>query len=119
MLWIPFSNIQQRIGGKRLTPRLFVASVGPLHSVNVPGKLPMLAAYISSSFGAGKRITLASLRAGMRRRSRSGAGAVRSVPIFFGINTVQLRARFGLQAIFDRGRANLAKAYVAHMKAGR
>lgn len=119
LLWLPLPNIQQRIGGKRLTPRLFIASVGPLHSVNVPGKSPMLAAYVSASFGAGKKVTLASLRAGMRRRSRSGLGAVRSVPIFFGINTVQLRARFGLQAIFDRGRAALAQAYMSHMKSGR
>jgi hypothetical protein len=118
-LWIPFSNVQQRIGGKRLTPRLFIATVGPLHSVNVPGKPPMLAAYVSANFGGGKKITLASLRAGMRRRSKSGAGSVRSVPIFFGINAVQLRARFGLQAIFNSGRASLAQAYLNHMKTGR
>lgn len=119
LLWIPFSNIQQRVSGKRLTPRLFIATVGPLHSVNIPGKPPMLAAYVSSGFGIGKKVTIASLRAGMRRRGKRGAASVRSVPIFFGINAVQLRARFGLQAIFDRGRANLAQFYLNHRKSGR
>lgn len=115
MLWLPLPNIPLRFGGNRLTPALFVQKIGPLHSVNIPGKPPMLAAYISSAADPGK-ITVRKLKSGALRRVQRGPNSVISVPIFYGISTVQLKARFQLDQVFDRAKSNLGTYYLQRMK---
>lgn len=113
LLWIPLSNIKFRISGKRLTPRLFVEMIGPLHSVNVPGRPPMLAAYVSTATNPGS-LTAGKLKAGAKRRAARGVGSVQSVPIFYGINTVEITAKFHLHDLFNRARDMLPALYLKH-----
>lgn len=118
LLWIPLPGIPLRIAGRRMTPRVFVETIGPLHSINIPGKPPMLAAYISIGASSTK-LTVAKLKAGTKRRSQKGLSAVKSVPVFYGISTVQLKAKFGLTSVFERGRASLGQFYLNHIRNAR
>jgi hypothetical protein len=114
MLWIPFPNVATRIGGQKMTPRLFVQRIGPLHSIKSHGKPPILASYISAGADT-KKLTTAKLRAGVRRKNSKGSKAVKSVPVFFGVSTVTLRARFGLQEVFREARQALKGFYDTHL----
>jgi len=110
MLWIPFPNVSGKIGGRKMTPRLFIQRIGPLHIIKVPGKAPMLASYVSAGADT-KKLTTAKLRAGVRRKNAKGSKAVKSVPVFFGVSMVTLQARFGLKAVFTAARASLKGFY--------
>ena len=118
MLWLPLPGVPARFGGHRLTPKVFAASVGPLHSVNLPGKPPMLAAYMPESSDPTK-ITVRKLKSGALRRVQRGPNSVISVPIFYGISQVQLKAKFHLDQVFTRARANLGEYYAQHIQTGR
>lgn len=107
-LWIPVTGLPKRVGGKRMTPRVFVELIGPLHSVNRPGRNPILAGFISASASSAK-LTIAKLRSGQKRKNNKGA--VKSVPCFVGIPQVQIRQRFGLNTVFDKADKNLAAVY--------
>lgn len=119
LLWLPFKNIPQKIGGKRITPALFVQSIGPLRSFNRPGKAPMLAAYVPAG-ASGANFTLSQLRAGAKRSSkRGGGGALKLVPMFYGINSVQIKARFRLADVFSAARRMVAEVYHKYRAADR
>jgi hypothetical protein len=120
LMWVPLGNAPNRVGGRRLTPRNYVQQVGPLHSINVPGKPPMLAAYAQAGrFTAGRKISITKLRAGAAlarlgvraRRSDTGRAGVISVPIFVGLTQVRLQAVFGLEQVFQSAQAALEPAY--------
>lgn len=125
LLWLPLSGVPNKIGALRMTPRNYIANIGPLHSINVPGKAPMLAAYIEGGIGGAGKITLGKLRAGgalgrlgvKGGRSQRGRHLI-SVPIFVGISAVKLRARFGLAAIFEKAAAGVPEKYLAQLAKG-
>lgn len=127
LLWLPLPAAPLKIGRERVTPRLYIERIGPLHAIRRPGKRPLLAAYVSAErLGSGKAVSLGALRRGARsaRRQQAAAGfggRVRgprlvSLPLFVGIPSVRIRARFGLAAIFEKARRGLAAAYLRHLK---
>lgn len=117
-LWLPLPNAPKRIGGRHLTPRLFIDLIGPLHFVNVPGKAPMLAAYMTSSAAAASGITVRKLKTGFKRLSTNGILSVVSVPIFYGINTVTIGAKFELGELFTQTQRDVRQYYVQNIKTG-
>ncbi len=122
LLWIPLSGIPDKIGTVRMTPRNFISKVGPLHTINVPGKAPLLAAYMRGRPGA--KFSLARVRAGSalarlgvrRGRSDSGGVGVISVPIFVGVTAVQLRRRFDVAGVYEKVRRGLPANYFRHIR---
>lgn len=122
-LWIPLSGIPAMIGNKHMTPRNFIAQIGPLHSINVAGKAPMLGAYLQAGASIGK-ITISKLRSGSAlarlgvrsRRGGFGGKGVVSVPIFVGVLMVNIRARFNLRPIFKEAGAGLAATYLQNLR---
>lgn len=97
MLWLPTDNVPARTGPNRLTPRVYAATIGDLHSVNLPGRPPMLAGY---SAGPNKP-SLSSLRQGhsLVRRGKS-AGKVQSVILYIGHDAVEIGKKWHLDQVF-------------------
>lgn len=92
LLWIPLSNVPVFAGGRRMTPAMFVQTIGPLYSINRPGHRPLLAAVIRSTDARfSKGVSLSQLRRG---RNPHGRGTVRLVPIFVGISSVSETQKF-------------------------
>ncbi len=108
LLWIPFPGTPARVGGRKLSPRVYVQTVGPLTLIKSQKGRPLLAGPISGR--AGTKITLAKLRRGTR-----GEGTVRLQPIFFGVPSVHIRQRFGLQQVFDKAASGLGAGYLSHL----
>ena len=124
LLWIPLSGMPLRIGGQHLTPKSFNEQIGPLHSVNVPGRAPLLAAYMPAGSRIG-RVTVSRLRRGaalsrlkiqQRRGDLLAGAAVVSVPIFFGISAVNIRKRFDLTGVFRAAQEGLPAGYKRNLR---
>lgn len=126
LLWVPLPAAPRKIGGQRVTPRVYVERIGSLHAIKRPGKRPLLAAYVTRAPGAGRSVSVASLRAGARRARRGQANAafggrassrfaVVSLPLFVGVPAVHLRKRLSLTAVFNRARATLGPAFIKHL----
>lgn len=119
LLWLPLPTAPAKINGKRTTAKAFVESVGPLHSINRPGKPPLLAGFAMRAI-TGRAATIGQLRTGQRnarhRQARAAFGGRLgkrpvSVPLFVGIRAARIRDRLNVSAVYDRARAQLPAAY--------
>jgi hypothetical protein len=115
LLWIPLPSAP-RLGKKRITPRLYFQSIGPLHLIRRPGKAPLLAGDALRSPARGRPVSAGILRTGARN-ARGGASASRrrrrtvSVPIFVGVPIVHVAKRFEVSEIYDAVKAQLPALY--------
>lgn len=125
LLWLPLRGVPQTIGGRHMTPRLYEQQIGQLHTIRAKGHRPMLAGYMRGR--AKSKVTLGKLRAGaalarlgVTRRSKSdlGRAGLVSVPLFIGLDAVNLKKRFDLAPVFERARAQLAEKYARQIAAG-
>lgn len=124
LLWIPLPTAPAKINGRSTTAGAFVHSIGPLHSINRPGRPPLLAGYVMRAT-PGRRVTVAQLRTGQRntrrRQARAAFGGrlgIRpvSVPLFVGLPAVRIRDRLNISAVYDRARRNLPETYFAELR---
>lgn len=111
LLWLPLPTAPKKIGGKRTSAGLYVRAVGPLVSINRPGKPPLLAGQAARRTG---RTSLASLRTGARR-SAAGRRTV-LVPLFVGIRQAQIGRRLNVSPIYDRVRDQLGEMYLRNFQ---
>jgi uncharacterized protein DUF6441 len=124
LLWLPLPSAPLKVGGRRITPSLYIEQIGPLFKIIRPGKPPLLAALVPGAPKGGRRATVGQLKAGTRnarRRQaqaafggRARASAV-SLPMFVGVPRVKIRRRFGLEAIFAKARAGLGQGYLRNL----
>lgn len=123
LLWVPLPSAPKRIDGERTTARLYVLKIGPLHSINRPGRPPLLAGYAMRG-NTGRAFTPGQLRTGQRNARRNQARAAFggrrgkrpvSVPLFVGLRAAQIRDRLNVSAVYDRGRADLPRFYFKHL----
>jgi hypothetical protein len=123
LLWIPLPTAPKKINGRPTTAREFVRSVGPLHSINRPGRPPLLAGYAMNA-PRGRRVTVAQLRTGQRNTRRRQARAAFggrlgkrpvSVPLFVGLSAVKIRDRLNISAVYDRARRDLPALYAKRL----
>jgi hypothetical protein len=123
LLWIPLPTAPAKINGRPTTAGLYVRSVGPLHSINRPGRPPLLAGYAMRAT-PGRPVTVAQLRTGQRNSRRRQARAAFggrlgarpvSVPLFVGLPAVHIRDRLNISAIYDRARQDLPNLYVKRL----
>lgn len=119
LLWIPLPTAPKRINGKPTTAREYVRSIGPLHSINRPGRPPLLAGYVMRRIGR-SNISVAQLRTGQRNARRRQARAAFggrlgarpvSVPLFVGLPAVRIRDRLNISRVYDRARRDLPNIY--------
>lgn len=117
LLWLPLPSLPDKIGGRVMTPKTFVRTIGPLFSIKVPGKHPMLGAYMQGV--AGSKVTVAKLRRGsalarLGVRGRAGVAAKKGLvatPVFVGVNAVTIRRRWNLTGVYETAETNLAANY--------
>jgi hypothetical protein len=83
-----------------MTPSQYARSVGPLVSVERPGKPPLL---------------FAKPRAGRRRRR--AALAVDGKPLYVGLSSVAIAKRFAIKDAAQKAAAQLPSLYAKHLKA--
>ena len=122
LLWLPLPNVPTTMSGAgrgnaHMTPANYVRLIGPLVTIYRPGRIPLLGGYMAGS----GNITVAKLVAGSRAMKRSMPGApaakARLVPLFFGLDKVNLAKRFNLGPIFQQAQGMLGEAYLRNLKA--
>ncbi|RUV75922.1 MAG: hypothetical protein EOR30_17065 [Mesorhizobium sp.] len=94
-----------------MTPALYIKTIGPLVSIERPGKPPLLAGKIATNRRGSKtgKVSLSALK-------RGGAGAPSTlVPLFVGIDRVNIRDRFSIREITERAAARLGDLYLKHL----
>ncbi|RWN44766.1 MAG: hypothetical protein EOR96_00010 [Mesorhizobium sp.] len=113
-LWLPLPSAPKRVGRQKMTPALYIKSIGPLVSIERPGKPPLLAGKIATNRrgqakGNQSKVTLSALR-------RGGAGKASTlVPLFVGIDRVNIRDRFSIRQITERAAARLGELYLKNL----
>lgn len=116
LLWIPLSSAPQKIGRKRMTPRLYIEQIGPLHYIRRPGKPPLLA---GDTLKTG-RSSVASLKSGARNanaRKEGGKGRrTVSVPIFVGIKQTKISRRLNVDAVYKAVAREVPRLYAEQIQ---
>lgn len=120
MLWLPIhENLPIAPGGRQWTPANFVKQVGPLRSVNVPGKPPMLVGKVAVGM-TGATLALPSVAATRKgTRARRAFARQREVwkPLFIGHDAVSIGKKFNVTAAVAKARGQLGALYLKHLKA--
>lgn len=118
MIWLPLRTAPAKIAGKRPTPALYVQYIGPLVSINNPGRDPLLAGQSLRAITG--RATVAQLKTGSRHAAaRRGGGPGRrtfAVPVFVGIPQALIRGRLRITPLFAQAAANLPALYRARLQ---
>jgi hypothetical protein len=111
-LWLPLDTVPLGTGGRKLTPKQYVQRIGPLRSVNAPGKPPLLVgrAGRGTILRATNKVTR--LRKGALTRGVFGA----SVPLFVGIDAAKMPKKFSLYQAIERAADRLPEFYVKNLK---
>lgn len=112
ILWLPLSSTPKNIGGKRMTPQLYIRQIGPLFSIDRPGELPLLAGKIATNrrgqFDKSK-VSLSALR-----RGKSGT-ASKLVPLFVGLERVHIPDKLHVLEIAVSVSNLLPELYAKHL----
>jgi hypothetical protein len=114
LMWLPVSGLARQfnlLGRRRLTPKKYVETIGPLVSVNVPGKPPML--FAKADVGARGK---AKLTLGRLKRGGAGQGNIESVPLFVGVPAVRIKKRFDISGIVKRAADRLPELFAKFFK---
>lgn len=124
LLWIPLPTAPKRINGKPTTAGEYVRAVGPLHSINRPGRPPLLAGYAMRAPSGGRSLSVAQLRTGQRNTRRRQARAAFggrlgarpiSVPLFVGLPAVRIRDRLNISGVYEQARRDLPNLYAKRL----
>lgn len=112
-LWLPLPTAPKRAGRSKMTPALYVKTIGPLVSIERPGRPPLLAGRLATNRRGQtnkSKVTLSALK-------RGGSGAPSTlVPLFIGIERVSIRDRFSIREITEKAAARLGDLYLKHLK---
>lgn len=118
LLWIPLDSTPKKIGGRRMTPRLYTEQIGPLFRITRPGRAPLLAATVAGQRRGGRRATVAQLRSGAKQAAGFGGrrrAKLSALPLFVGVPRVKIRKRLNILPIYDKAIAGLAASYLRHL----
>ncbi len=118
-LWLPLPNVPPmrgagtKFGGlisrPHMTPRQYVAKVGPLITIHRPGKPPILAAVIRGG-RAGAKVTRGRLRKG--RSILTGArGEQRVVFLFVAVPSITISKKFDTKRAIEDAAEDIGQAY--------
>lgn len=133
LLWIPMETVP-KLGKRTATARQLSSAGVKLFSINRNGRHPLLAAKVSAAGGAQNLrgvVSLPRLRSGTdavkirdtsRKRAKQRGGVKASdaggrsvtVPLFVGVPSVTIKARFDLRTVTQNIVARLPELYAAH-----
>jgi hypothetical protein len=123
LLWLPLPTAPL-ISGRPMTVKQYVRMIGPVRSIVVAGKPPMLGGYALGGVSSAGKLTLGKLRSGSAlarlgvRDGRSARGRqLQVVPLFVGVNVVQLRKRYDIAGVADQARERLGEFYYRRLRA--
>lgn len=114
LLWLPLPTVPVT-GGRKMRPReLALFGVKLISMTGTHTAKPLLGAEVrmSRKRKMGSRISLAALRNGIK----GDKGKVHSVPLFVGIKSVTIRARFRVSEVAQRVRDELPALYYSYVK---
>jgi len=120
LLWLPLPSAPQRIGRKRMSPALYRQRVGDLSYIKPRQGNPLLVASVRLSkanaarakAGGGRpKVTLAALR-----RGATGAGVLAAVPVFVGVDVVNIKRKLQIGRIAAGARDRLPQLYFKHFR---
>jgi hypothetical protein len=116
MLWVPLPTAPKRVGSRRATPRNINL---PLVSFTSRQGTPLLGyrtrvAAGTDLLGHGTRsLTVAKLKRG---RSKRASGVLRTIPLFYGIRTVNIRRRLDITGVVNQAYRRLPNLYVEKLR---
>lgn len=122
MLWLPIEqNLPIRSVGS-WTPLKWTQEVGPLASVERPGKPPLLVGRVPVGQAHGFSFPLHAPPIGLSprtqaRRRRFSQAPVITAPLFFGIPLVTIGPKFGVKAARDEAAKQFGRFFAAELKA--
>lgn len=116
LLWIPLPTAPAKIGGKRITPRLYISQVGPLISIQRPGKPPLLAGRALRAPAAGRPASLTTLKTGARRAAAGRGRRPVAVPLFVGVRQTRIPKRLNVSPVYDKARKELPDRYLRQIE---
>jgi hypothetical protein len=99
LLWLPLPTVPLR-RGRPMTPSQYARTVGPLVTIERPGRPPLL---------------FPKPRAG--RRGRRAAVDAERKPLYVGLSTVAIAKRFDIKGAAQKAAAQLPSLYAKHLKA--
>jgi hypothetical protein len=120
LLWIPMPNVPKMFGRSKVTPKQLSEMGVTLVGSHNPGKFPMLFARLNlpkgkaSQFAKGKSPTLSASE--VKFGSKAGKTAEARVPLFIGVASVNIKARFHILSLCDKAFQDLPGRYFAVLK---
>lgn len=125
LLWIPLPTAPRLTGHRALTPEIYVREIGPLTSLRVRGRAPLLAGDALRAV-VGRRATVAQLKTGaVNAAVRSGKASFISgrgrgrrtvkVPIFVGVPSATIPQKVDIASVFTRAQARLPSLFKARI----
>jgi len=112
MLWLPLPDVPRGQGTHPLTPKQYRDRIGPLRSVNRPGKPPMLVGRGSRASITRATATKVSVR---KRAVKKGAILGEWVPLFIGVPKIVDPKRFDIRAPVKRAAEQFQRFYADAM----
>jgi len=121
-LWVPLSGTPKKIGRNRMSPKLINERIGRvLFPIKGRGK-PLLAIRVrmpaSRAAQDRPKVTAAMLRKAIPvgRAAPKGRGVLRSIPLFVGVSSIEVRKRFSIRQICGRAAGRLAELYLKNFE---
>lgn len=114
LLWVPLPSVPKKIGGQRMTVRLYLQRVGPLQVVRKGGRPPVLMGRVLRRVGVGKKVAMSTLRRGAA--ADRAKRPTKLVPLFVGLSSVNIRRRFNVRPVYDTASANIPANFTRHME---
>ncbi|AZO54901.1 hypothetical protein EJ077_16690 [Mesorhizobium sp. M8A.F.Ca.ET.057.01.1.1] len=115
LLWLALPSTPKRIGRQKMTPQLYVRQIGPLFTIERPGKAPLLAANIGVSARQRAAGNVGKISNARLRKGASGVGAKQAVPLFVGIPSVSIKDKLQIREITERAAGRLGELYFKHL----
>lgn len=116
-LWIPLPTTPQKVGGKRLTAKVFGDTIGHLFKIKIGGREYLAAKIAVSKKNSTARIP--SLSAAMLRNGARKAGKgqrTRLMPLFMGVQSTSIRKRLHIGQIVEQAADQIPKLYENALK---
>ena len=123
-LWVPLTGTPKKIGRNRMTPQRLASTAGNILFPIQRGRRTFLAARVrvpKAQADADRiNVTLPMLkraeRVGVSSGRKKGAGVLKSVPLFVGVDSVTLRKRFALNDVAKRAADRLPQFYLKNFE---
>jgi hypothetical protein len=111
-LWLPLPTVPPAAGRPHMTPRQFIALVGPLVLMWRPGQPPLLGRQMRTSFTSGRVFN----RATFRRGRSTARGTYHTIPMFVGVKAVDIPKKYSVKAAVAKAADELPAAYEANLE---